>query len=165
MIYALIVVVLLYTVVLYFLKEHWWYDTIYAYVAGACFAWWKAQIEFKMKKYYWPLLIVSILGFVFFYNANMPKYFGVVANITAVFMCAVMVLFSYMIRIKSKVLSWSGSHLFPLYIYQRIPMLALSTIFGGVFMVEHYYLYIAISFVVTILIASLYKYINISIKK
>lgn len=162
MICALIICVLIYTGILYFFKGSWWYDTIYAYAAGACFAWWKDKVEFAIKKYYRSLFIISLLGFVIFYNADMPKYFGIVANITALFMCMIMVLFSYKIKIESKVLEWSGSHLFPLYIYQRIPMLALSVMAGGTFMAEHYYLYIVVSIIVTVFIALLYKYINIS---
>lgn len=156
--------ILLYTAILYFYKGHWWYDTIYAYGVGAIFAFYKDKSEKIIKSHYSVLLIASIAGFFTFYT--MPNYFSISANITAVFLCFIIVLFTLKVRLKSSILSWSGQHLFPLYIYQRLPMVILSTISGGAFMNEHYYMYVVICFVITILIAAIYGYVNnLDVKK
>lgn len=150
--------ILFYTAVIYFFKGPWWYDTIYAYGAGVCFAYWKDKAENLIKRYYWILLVGSLTGFVLFYNA--PNLFCIAADITAVFLCALVVLLTIKIKLQSKVLAWSGSNLFPLYIYQRLPMFFLSTIMGGVFMNEHRYLYIVSCLAITLIIVAMYKYIK-----
>lgn len=146
--------ILLYTAILYFFKGHWWYDTIYAYGAGVTFACKRERLEILIQRYYKLLLLGSLIGFMIFYNV--PNYFCIPADITAVFICVILVLFTSRVRLQSRILSWSGSHLFPLYIYQRLPMVIFSTIYGGEFMEQHYYLYIICCLVITVLIAYLY---------
>lgn len=147
--------ILLYTAVLYFFKGHWWYDTIYSYGAGVIFAYHKEKLEDIIKHHYKALLIISSACFLIFYNA--PNYFCIPINIAAVFLCLLIVLFTSKVKLQSNILAWSGSHLFPLYIYQRLPMVVLSTIYGGAFMEQHRYLYIICCFAITLLIASIYK--------
>ena len=156
MIIILWVGILLYTAVLYFFKGHWRYDTVYSYGAGVIFAYHKERLENIIKKHYKLLLIGSLAGFVVFYN--LPNYFSISANIMAVFLCFLLVLFTSKVKLKNNLLVWSGSHLFPLYIYQRLPMVVLSTIYGGAFMNHHRYLYIICCFAITLLIASIYGY-------
>lgn len=163
MILALWIGILIYTAIMWFFKGHWWYDTIYAYGAGACFAWWKDKAEIQMKKHYWTLLVVSLFGFFVFYNA--PNLFSIAADVTAVFFSALVVLLTCKVKMQSYVLAWSGNKLFPLYIYQRLPMVVLSTIAGGAFMNEYRYLYIICCFAISLFIASMFKYINFTIKK
>lgn len=151
--------ILMYTAVLYFFKGHWWYDTIYAYGAGVSFACKKERLEILIRRYYKILLVVAAIGFVLFYS--MPNDFSIAADIAAVFMCMLMVLFTSKVELKSKILSWSGRHLFPIYIYQRLPMVLLSTIYGGTFMSQHHYLYIGCCFLITVLIAFLYDNVHL----
>lgn len=150
--------ILLYTVILYFFKGHWWYDTIYAYGAGVVFAYNKERIECTIRNNYKTCLLVAVVGFTLFYNA--PNYFSVAADITAVFLCCILVLVTNKVRLQSKVLAWSGNHLFPLYIYQRLPMVVLSTIYGSAFMVQHRYMYVICCIVITLFIASMYRGYN-----
>lgn len=65
--------------------------------------------------------------------------------------------------IKNRSLSWSGRNLFPTYIYQRMPMLAFSTItISGITLLDYSLpLYIFMSIGITILIAYFHKYIAI----
>lgn len=163
MILALWIGILMYTAIMWFFKGHWWYDTIYAYGAGACFAWWKDKAEIQIKKHYGALLMISLFGFLFFYNA--PDLFSIAADVTAVFFSALVVLLTCKVKMQSCLLAWSGNKLFPLYIYQRLPMVVLSTIAGGALMNEYRYLYIICCFVISLFIASMYKYINFTIQK
>lgn len=130
--------ILLYTAVMYFFKGHWWYDTIYAYGAGAVFAVYNKLIVEYIKHHYKYVLTVGILGFLIFYNA--PNYFSISANISAIFLCILLVSCTLKVKLKSSLLEWSGKLLFPIYIYQRLPMVALSTIDGGVLMIQNRYL-------------------------
>lgn len=164
MIYSIVILVLLYTIVMYWFSEGcWWYNTAYTYAVGVIFAWNKEKVDKLLMTQYWKIFIVSAIGFLICYFA--PDYYSVASNLTAVFMCVLVVLFTYKFKLKSKVLAWSGCHLFPLYIYQRIPMILFSTIAGGTFIANYRYLYVIVCFVVTIGIAFLYKYFNISLKK
>lgn len=146
--------ILLYTAVIYFFKGHWWYDTIYAYGAGALFATYKDNIESSIRKNYKLWLMISLIGFVVFYN--LPNYFSVATDVASVFLCCLVVLFTGKVRLESRLLTWSGSHLFPLYIYQRLPMVVLSTIYDGMFMNTHPYLYVVCCMVITVGIAAVY---------
>lgn len=143
---------------MYFFKGHWWYDTIYAYGAGTIFAYYKVPIERAIRQHYNAILILAFIGFLIFYN--LPNYFSITANITAVFLCLLLLLFTNKVRLKSTVLTWSGKHLFPLYIYQRLPMVVLSTVFGGSFMNAHPYFYIGCCLIITIIIAAIYNNVH-----
>lgn len=156
--------ILLYTAVIYFFKGHWWYDTIYAYGAGAVFAAYRDQIVSVIKNKYIVVLTMSFIGFIVFYN--LPNYFSIAADIDAVFLCMLTVLFTLKVRLESGFLAWSGVLLFPIYIYQRLPMVTLSTIYGGEFLSQHRYLYIILCLIITLLIAVVYRYkSNLSLSK
>ena len=145
--------IILYNVSLYLTKGFWWYDTVFSYGFGALFAFYKDSLQELIRKRYRPLLIVSLCGFLIFYNLH--DKFSISANITGVFLCCLLVLFTSKVKLKNRLLEWSGKNLFPLYIYQRLPMFALSTLAGGSFMNEHYYLYVAACFIITVIIALL----------
>lgn len=156
--------VIIYSIIMFIFSEGpWWYDSVYSYAGGAIFAYYKDKSEIKIVAHYWTLAILSIIGFLFFYN--LPTTFGIAPNISGLFLCIMMILFTSKVRLKSIFLEWSGRHLFPLYIYQRLPMIALASIGGGYFLHNHYYLYIALCLIVTLIIAYIYKYIDIRLNK
>lgn len=74
-----------------------------------------------------------------------------------------MVILTMRLQLKSKALEWSGKNLFPLYIYQRIPMILLSMIGGGFLVSDFKYLYVIICAIVSIIIVHLYKYVAIKL--
>lgn len=148
--------ILFYTAIMYFFKGHWWYDTIYAYGAGAIFAVYNKQIVEYIKNHYNSTLFIGMLGFLIFYNA--PNYFSISANISAVFLCGLLVLLTLKVKLKNFALEWSGKLLFPIYIYQRLSMVALATIYGGEFMIQNRYLYIIFCLGITLVIAAIYNY-------
>ena len=63
------------------------------------------------------------------------------------------------LQIQSQPLEWCGSHLFPLYIYQRIPML----MFPESFIASYHLLYILSCLVITITIAKFYRFWQIKL--
>lgn len=66
-------------------------------------------------------------------------------------------------RIQNPALQWCGKHLFPLYIYQRLPMIILATFCGGTLPMTQPYLFVTLSLVIAILITYLHKYIDIKL--
>lgn len=62
------------------------------------------------------------------------------------------------VKINNKALIWCGNNLFPLYIYQRIPMIVLSTIGGGGWISTYPVLYTVACLIITLTITYLYKY-------
>ncbi len=72
----------------------------------------------------------------------------------ALFFTVLLVLLSKYIRINNPVFLWGGASLFPLYIYQRIPMIVFKEI-PAVF--NRPYLYFILSAVCTVAIALAYN--------
>ena len=62
-------------------------------------------------------------------------------------------LFTMKVSIDSPILSWFGSHVFSIYILQRIPMMILDWL--GISR-SHKYYFLVLSFVITILIAMIF---------
>lgn len=163
MIYLICFFILLYTLIMEKYSEgSWWYDSAYSYAAGAVFAWKKDYFIQIIRKHFTTFAIISFIGFLICYN--LPDYYGVFPNLSGVFLCLLIVIFTNKIKLRSSILEWSGRHLFPLYIYQRIPMLVLSSIFEGAFIENHRYIYVFLCIIITILFTSIYKYIEIDFK-
>lgn len=62
------------------------------------------------------------------------------------------------VKIGNGFLIWLGANLFPLYIYQRLPMIVLSTYFS-----LNPYVFIVLSFALTCAIVPIYKKIQIKL--
>ncbi len=146
---------------LYFLKGSWWYNTLLAYPAGVLLAMNKERFVKLMTNHFWPILFVLVALFtvlfvykktnVLVYNAASVAFaFGVVA-------------LTFRIRIQNRFLIWLGAQLFPLYIYQRLPMLTIKELNPA--MIVHFpVVFYLLSFLVTIVIAMSYKYWKVSFR-
>lgn len=148
--------------VLSFIKDLYWYNTLLAYPAGAIFAEHQHKIVDNLRKYYYPLLIVlSGLFVVFFYL--LPEMRGIADNIASVCFALIIVMLSMKIIIGNSFLHWCGDHLFPLYIYQRIPMIVMFECLGAEFVKHNALLFVLIALATTCAIAHFYKHWKISI--
>ena len=88
-----------------------------------------------------------------------PYYLrGLVHNTYCVVFCLLVVMLTMKLKVNNAVLIWSGKNLFPLYIYQRIPMIILSSICGGAFVASYPVLYTFACLLITLLFAHFYKY-------
>lgn len=151
--------VIIYVVIMFCVgKGSWWYDSIFAYAAGCTYAIYKKQIEDLIKKHYWTVLLISLFVFALFYL--LPNIAGVSMNIAGIFLCSLMILFLSKFHLRSRILAWSGVNLFPLYIYQRIPMIVFPLIVDNS-AIGFQYWYILASFVFTLIIALLYRFIRL----
>ena len=135
-------------------KSGFWYNTILCFPAGV---WFSFYSPFLLKQASSPtrfrtLLIVSAVAFCVFHALSRKSPF-VIGNAGAVLFAWLVALSSAKLHIGNGTLRWLGRNLFPLYIYQRIPMIAFSHINGGHFAASHPYLFVVACLVSTLVIA------------
>lgn len=143
-------------------KTSCWYDTILCYPAGMIYSTHKKMIETYIKKYYICFLLLTLLVIASLYYA--PEYKGVIHNTYSISLCFFIAALTMKVRIGNSVIYWLGANLFPLYIYQRLPMISLSIINKGEFIRDHVILYIIICALIVTLISYLYRFWQIKIK-
>ena len=137
-----------------------WYNTIFSFAAGLFYSRFKSQIEPFVHQWYWIVLPACILVFFSVHTQNFAFY-GLKDNLTSILFALSIVVVSMKIRVGNKALIWCGTKLFPLYIYQRIPMIFLSKFDGGAFISQHPFAYVWTCFLITIAIAFLYRSLSI----
>lgn len=139
-----------------------WSNTLLCYPLGMVFSQYKSRIEPFVRKYYYVLLSIATIivaaTFLTITGEMICLY-----NVKSLVFVFFIVLLTLKVHIKNEALIWCGKNLFPLYIYQRIPMIALFTVLGADFVKEFALLYIALSLFVSVVIAHFYKYINLKI--
>ena len=101
------------------------------------------------------LLLAIYILILFLISYKLKKYLGWYYIYTVAF-TTLIVLITRKISIKNFILEWVGKNLFPLYIFQRIPMMLL--IDKGYFNNNTYILF-AMCFVITIVITLVYNLI------
>ena len=67
------------------------------------------------------------------------------------------------LKIGNRVLGWFGDHLFPIFVYHQLPMLAIAGIAGDGWVVAHPYWFAASSFAAACVIARFYEYWRIKL--
>ena len=128
-------------IILFYTKSNpVWYNTIFSFAAGLLYSQFKSQIEPFVHQLYWIVLPTCILVF---------------------FSVHTLVVVSMKIKVGNKALIWCGTKLFPLYIYQRIPIIFLSKFDGGAFISQHPLAYVWVCLLITIAIAFLYRSLSI----
>lgn len=150
------------SLLLSFYKQPRWYNTLWAYGAGFAFSSYKTYFESKVFKNYLLylgliLVIFTILCF------NEYEYRGIGNNLLSVSFSFLIVILTMKITISNNALIWVGKNLFPMYIYQRIPMIYLSNQYDS-FSCNYPLLFVTISLIVTIVISYFYKYWSISLR-
>lgn len=137
-----------------------WYNTIFSFAAGLLFSQYKTQIEMLVQRHYWLFLPICLFAFLAVHTYKFTFY-GLKDNFSSILFAISIVVISMKIKVGNKALIWCGTKLFPLYIYQRIPMIFLSTFDGGTFVTQHPFAYVWTCLVITIAIAFLYRSISI----
>lgn len=153
-------------------KGTWWYNTLYAYWAGICFSEYKNVLITKTKKnfLYTTLFIIagaliSLCIYLIFYDQfkNDKEFIGgIVFNMMSVSFAFIVVIFTMKVSIQNRCLIFIGKNLFPIYIYQRLPMITLSNMYP--FLVTDYPpIYLLLCIIITVTISLLYKYFSLNI--
>ena len=143
--------------VLSFLKSFWWYDTMLCFGVGMLYSVWRERIEVILKRYYW-LILPMVLVLLYLLDKSPYYLHGLVHNAYCLVFCLLVVMLTMKIKVNNAVLIWSGKNLFPIYIYQCIPMIILSSICGGAFVSSYPVLYTFACLLITLLFAHFYKY-------
>lgn len=157
--------VLLWFLLSQFSKHAWWFDTLFCFPAGAAFAFHKVRIEEAVSEHWLRSLVLCLACFCLLYAsiALGINYRGIVHNLASVAFAFSVVVVTMRLKLGNKVKNWLGENLFPLYIYQRIPMILFANVLGSSFLVLHPYLYVAECLAVTLLI-SLYLWPRIRVR-
>lgn len=144
---------------MYFLmktKEIHWYNTILCYPAGMFFSHYKNKIEnliFKNNKIYLFISFICIISFILLYKLSKVSNI-LVYQIVSILFVILILLVSMKFSFKNKILNYLGNNIFWIYILQRIPMIILKH-----YNINNYnpYLFIIISFVLTIILTEMVK--------
>lgn len=147
-------------------KGQWWYDTIFVYILGMLYCKYRGKIEnfFYNKKNYAIFLsgfcLVLLFSFYMSFSNNLQFYGSSWLWWMIRAFSAIMITLLIMMRVKlcNKFIVWLGINLFPLYIYQRLPMIIVSTYISC-----NPFILITLSFFLTCLIVPLFKKIEIKL--
>ena len=146
--------------VLSFYKKYYWSNTILCYPLGFLYSTYKDSIEAHVKRSYWiyaaALLVIFVPVYVLFHNCRAAR-FQLGYNLVSMLFALVLVMVTMKVRIYNKPLRWAGIHLFPIYIYMRVPMIIMWDRMPDL-LVTHFALYVVICMIVSLIIAHFYKY-------
>lgn len=156
----IIVLFLFFVLALYVIsrfKVDIWYNTLFCFPFGVLWSINKERFEKILYRHYNLYFLLFIILFI---ALHLFPYdiLGGIYNIKSIVFCTIIVMMTMKIQIGNKALYWLGHNLFPLYIYQRIPMIVLNELSEGVLATHYPYLYIAICLLLTVLIACFYPY-------
>lgn len=141
-----------------FKKPSWWYDTLLCFSAGVFFSVYKDRITRLFHNYYLVILLASLGLFFLFHFMSFPVFRGLTHNIESVLFAVIIVLFTMKVKTGNAVLMWLGMNVFPLYVYQRIPMIAIGNLAGGDVICKYPYVFVFGCIILTIIIAWSYQY-------
>lgn len=144
-----------YVVGLSFVKDPWWFDTILCFPVGMIYSQHKSRIEALAARFY---LLLIVLAAVAYFGLDHIHIFarGLMPNLKAIAFAFFVVMLTMKFPIRYKALGWCGQNLFPLYIYQRIPMLVFFTLDPTGFTTWRMPIYLVASFLITLAIAKHY---------
>lgn len=145
-----------------FLKPSWWYNTILVYAMGLFWSEWKGRIDEFLDKRYWITLFTIGVIFVGLYLFP-ADICGLVYNLAAICFACWVVVITRKVKLRNKALLWAGANLFPLYIYQRLPMIAFKHLFGDEFVRTHVFVYVILCLMISVALSLAYRRFKITI--
>lgn len=140
-------------IALSYVKSYWWYDTILCFPAGMLYAEFKSSIECFLERI-WPIALFLTIFAVICLMIRCPVFHGVGWNVKAVLFVFMIILVIMRFPFRNGALGWLGHQLFPIYIYQRIPMILLFELFPLGFADWRMPLFMFLSFGITVIIAT-----------
>lgn len=150
------------------LKDKWWYSTLFSCPGGMIYFIYINRFENIVQRSYFRALLSSIILFGLFHVLNMflcnKIVYAFTYNLESVLFAVLVVIITMKVSIYNNVLAWLGINLFPLYIYQRIPMVAMRELAGGEWLCSHPYMFVGISLITSLFLAHLYRFWKISFK-
>ena len=140
-----------------------WYNTFLCFWLGMVYAQIKPKYE-KMvqkdkKKYYWALAVLVIIFLISILLRNVMLFYIIHALVFTLLINHL----SMIVHIDNPVLKWLGSHIFSIYILQRIPMIIGDHL---EFIDEHMIVYFIFSLVMTGIMAEVFdRFVHMISKK
>lgn len=137
-------------------RSSWCYDTIILFPVGMIFSLVKEPVEKLLTKHdciYFTAFGLAFLAYTFFYfkrDDGIEFY-----SMWGILFMALVVLATMKIKIGNGILDFFGSHVFSVYILQRIPMIILSKLGLAA---SHKYIFVVLCFVCTIVMAVLFDF-------
>ena len=128
---------------LFNIKEPYWYNTVICYAGGMWFSLLRPAVEkILMKNAVWiPVFILSTV--LCLYSFKFAHVNFVLYEISMCLFVWAIVVFTMKVSICNKPLVWLGKNLFPMYIFQRLPMIVFRYLGLSEFNI---YLYFAVCF-------------------
>lgn len=115
------------------------------------------------EHYFGVLLATSVVFLLAFHWLSLPSRNGMVYNVQGIAFALLTVLLIMKVKTGNAVLQWLGVNLFPIYIYQRIPMIVITNLAGKGFVCNYPYVFIVSCFAVTCMIVWGYKFWRIKL--
>ena len=136
-------------------QPNYWYNTIILFPFGCWYALLQDKIEklIMFSEHTYVLCVLANVLLYFFFLKKRWQYGIEGYTLWACSFTVMILLFTMKVSIDSPILSWFGSHVFSIYILQRIPMMILDWL--GISR-SHKYYFLVLSFVITILIAMIF---------
>ena len=136
-------------------RKGWNYNTIMLFPTGMIFSMIKEPIEniIKRNDALWVLSVGILFPGFSYLHCLYPKNI-ITYSLWAILFMVILVLITMKVQISNPILSWFGSHVFGMYMLQRIPMNLLSH-FG--FAESHKYAFIAVSFAATVILSYFFE--------
>lgn len=161
------ILVLVVEAVLSFMKhgQPWWYNTLLSYPAGMCFSLYKNKITRLFERYYLPFLLFFVTVFLFLHLQSwIPALRGLTYNVKGIAFALIIVMVTMRIKVGNRFLYWAGASVFPIYIYERLPMRAFRHWAGDAWVCANPYLIILLCALITGCIALLYRHWRIQLQ-
>lgn len=134
-------------------RPNYCYNTMILFLAGMAFSLAKEKIDgilMKNDAFYFTGSACAVIAYCFFF---MKRGGGIEwYSMWGLMFMALLLIVCMKVKINNNILQWFGSHVFSVYILQRIPMIILSH-FG---FNSHRYAFIAVSFVLTVCLAYMF---------
>ena len=143
-------------VALSMVKRNWWYNTILCYPFGMIYSAHKDKIEPFVKSHYFKVLFTAFSIFLVFHLKPLPYIYNHAYNLESMVFALIVVLLTLKIKTGNTFLNWMGRNLFPIYIYQRLPMIFLAEAVAPSFWLCHPLAYVSASFILTCVITWFY---------
>lgn len=151
----------IFSIILSFVKESWWYNTVLAYSFGMFWRIYQVKIESMVSRYFWYLLFGLIFSFFAYQFFPYKPFPDLLHNFRGMIFASIVLLLTMLYPIQTSILGFWGRNLFPIYIYQRVPMLLLAEFDNGTWAAQYPTFYIILSLFLTLLLALLYRYIEV----
>ncbi len=134
--------------------DSWYYDTVIMFAIGMWYSLFRDKIEKVIMKSDLIYIVGGGCAVALYYLFYLKRKSGIEwYTAWAIMFMALVVLFTMKMKIGNRILEWFGSHVFSVYILQRIPMIILKH-FG--LNESHKYAFIVVSFFATIVLAAVF---------